>query len=849
MDDPNGTMLQQVTVDGRFFRLNGRKFYPKGVTYGPFAPNGDGEPFGTRERTVRDFEILIDGGINVVRVYHVPPRWFLDLAHSSGLKVLIDVPWNKHLCFLGGERTREEACAMVREAARSCRDHPAVFALSVVNEIPAEIVRWSGARPIERFIDSLVVAAKEEAPNLLCTFGNYPPTEYLQPRRVDFHCFNIYLHERKPLENYLNRLQMLADSKPLMVGEMGVDSLSEGEERQAELLEWQVETVFRLGCAGLILFSFTDDWFKNGDHVHDWAFGLTRTDRTAKLSFARVKEQFRCAPYYPLPTVPRVSVVVASYNGASTLDNCLQSLAALNYPDYEVILVDDGSTDETEEIARRYTHVRYIRHPSNEGLSVARNTGIEASTGEIVAFTDSDCRADEDWLYHLVRDQLSGGFVGMGGPNLLPPDDSAVAAAVMVSPGGPSHVMLTDRLAEHIPGCNMAFYRWALLEIGGFDPVFRRAGDDVDICWRLQARGFRIGFSPSAFVWHYRRNTIRAYLRQQEGYGDAEALLERRHPENFNHFGGSIWRGRIYSPARIGVQMRRSIIYHGLFGTGFFQTIYRPDPGMILLVMSSLEFYILVTLPLLVLGTVVPFVAAFGFACWLGTVGLCVIAGLQADLPPGRGRIWSRPLIALLFLLQPIVRGWARHMNHLRAQRSELVYRENLDSVGLAFSDVPLDELRFWAPKDVDRIVFLQHLLRKLDSIGWPNKPDSGWSRFDIEFYGNRWACLEMMSVAEYFSNGDQVIRFRLKSRWSFAGRACFWSLVGLLFVIIGFGSSAWFWLLFLLLPIAAGRLEHAKRNLRRRVACFLIQEANTFGMTRLDTGSASGSRGSDASN
>src|SRR5262249_45760248 len=152
--------------------------------------------------------------------------------------------------------------------------------------------------------------------------------------------------------------------------------------------------------------------------------------------------------------------------------------------------------------------------------------------------------------------------VGAGGHNFLPPEDSWGAAAVMVSPGGPAHVMFTDRLAEHIPGCNMAFYKWALDEVGRFDPIFRKAGDAVDICWRLVQRGFKIGFSPSGFVWHYRRSTVHDYLTQQAGYGEAEALLVRKHPEYFNFLGGSIWGGRIYSTSKLGVFFRPAMIYH-----------------------------------------------------------------------------------------------------------------------------------------------------------------------------------------------------------------------------------------------------------------------------------------------
>ena len=107
-------------------------------------------------------------------------------------------------------------------------------------------------------------------------------------------------------------------------------------------------------------------------------------------------------------------------------------------------------------------------------------------------------------------------------------------------------MLLSDEIAEHIPGCNMAFWKSSLDAIGGFDPQFRIAGDDVDICWRLQDQGWTVGFSPGAVVWHHRRDCVRGYLKQQYEYGKAEALLERKWPERYNRVGHLAWAGRVY---------------------------------------------------------------------------------------------------------------------------------------------------------------------------------------------------------------------------------------------------------------------------------------------------------------
>ena len=826
----------RVSVGGKFFRLGESKFHVKGLTYGPFAQDAGGSCFPPLEQTRRDLAQICQFGANVIRVYQVPPKWLLELALEHGLRLLVDIPWNKHLCFTESANQREEARQAIRRAVSECAGHGAIFAWSVANEIPSDIVRWSGARAIADFLDELIQLANSLDPECLCTFSNFPPTEFLQVQCVDFVCFNVYLHQRAAFNNYLAKLHMLAESKPLLLGETGLDSLREGEARKAELLAWQVEDSFRAGLAGTIVFSFTDDWWRGGCQVEDWAMGITTRDRTPKESSAAVARAFRAAPYFPLPRYPKVSVIVCSYNAGRTLAACLDSLERLNYPEYEIILVDDGSTDETPRIASTHPKVQYVQHERNLGLSAARNTGLAAAAGEIVAFTDADCRADEDWLYFLVADLLSGSFAAMGGPNLFPPEDSAVAAAVMVSPGGPAHVMLTDRQAEHIPGCNMAFFRAALEEIGGFDPIFRAAGDDVDICWRLQQAGYKIGFSPAAFVWHYRRSTVRDYLKQQHGYGEAEALLVRKHPEYFNSLGGGIWRGRIYAAAPFAVRLRAPIIYRGLFGSAGYQSLYSAEPALNLMVCTTLEYHVLVTLPLWIISGVFYHALPLAITSTALSLAVCAMAGSQATLPRAKVRPWSRPLVALLFFLQPIVRGWARHQGRVLPQTAPANARQTLDSIALLHSGKPLDQVDYWSAAPLDRLTYVKEFLLRLEASGRLFKADIGWSDYDAEIYGGRWTQLQFATVAEEHAQGRRLLRCRLTPRWSLQARIIFWVLVAGELLLLGISGAQWHWLdlLLVLVPLFAWFLHRQGRNLQSMIYVLLDELARELNLTRM---------------
>jgi glycosyltransferase involved in cell wall biosynthesis len=671
----------------------------------------------------------------------------LDIAGEHGLRVFIDVPWEKHRCFFEDWEALERARKRIRETARTLGRHPGVFAISVANEIPVDIIRFYGRKRVGRFVGELLDSVKQEAPECLATYVNFPTTEFFDPAPIDFYCFNVYVHDERKLGVYLDRLQHIAGNKPLILGEYGIDTIREGDVEQAELLYKHVRQVFRHGLVGSFIFSYTDDWFTGGQQIEDWAFGVTQRDRTEKVAAKVLKKAWRGLPQSGNPEQPRVSVVVCSYNGAATLRECLDSLMRLEYPDFEVILVDDGSTDDTRAIANDYPQVFY-HHQANHGLSVARNEGARLASGEIIAYTDSDCVADEHWLMYLVQAMQDQNVEAIGGPNVTPVSDGWVAKCIAASPGNPSHVMLDDQHAEHVPGCNLAIRRNTLLGMGGFDPQFRQAGDDVDICWRLLDADLAIGYAPGAMVWHHRRATVSAFIKQQKGYGRSEAMVHFKHPQRCSSFGRSCWRGIIYGDGAVGLPLMPETIYHGRFGGGLFQTIYRHNDYGVWAVMTSLEWHLLAAL-LLVLATLYWPLSVASIAMWTAPLLLAVRSAATAPVDKGAPR-WCRPLVAVLYLIQPIVRGFYRMTYLLSNKRLPQVQVEPGTGASSAKRiSATVVDLYWQSEQAIGRERLLEVLVNKAKRLGWYGDFENAWARWDVKLIGDRWHDIMIRTATE----------------------------------------------------------------------------------------------------
>jgi len=630
--------MEPLRTDGKFFRTGQSRVHLTSVTYGPF-------PGGWPESFDNDFIRIAAAGFNSIRLYEMPGRMLLDAAQRHGLRVLGGLKWASGTDFFRRPEHFAAARVSLAEHLRTTAGHPAFAGVYVGNEIPADLVRWMGPVNVRRALEELIATGRALAPDLLFAYGNYPSTEYLEPENADFTAFNIYLEDEAALRRYLKRLHHLAGDRPVVMSEFGLDSQRHGFARQAELLGRAATIAREEETAGFTVFAWSDRWH-NGNEVLDWDFGLIDREGRAKPALAA----FSDLPLEISNSSTRISVIVCTRNGRERIGACLRAIERMADANFETIVVDDGSTDGTAEfVAEQFPGVRLLRLEPG-GLSRARNAGAAAASGEILAFTDDDCEPDTEWVTRLRKRFADGRFAAAGGPNLAPPAQSTAQAIVSAAPGAPSHVMLDDVEAEHLPGCNLAVTKAAFDAIGGFDPQFHTAGDDVDFCWRLRDAGYRLGFVAGAFVWHWRRPSLRAFLRQQRGYGIAERLLLAKHPQRFNGRGEAKWDGFVYQGGPLHAN-ESSVIYYGPMGMAGYQSV--ADRMM----------------PL-------------------------------RPLEPRFDSPFARLLLATLCQLQPLVRSWARN--------GTLCWNKSFPTPR---SPAPTREWEIWSPTGKTRTDFLSELL------------------------------------------------------------------------------------------------------------------------------------------
>ncbi len=230
---------------------------------------------------------------------------------------------------------------------------------------------------------------------------------------------------------------------------------------------------------------------------------------------------------------PYVSIIVPIFNSQKTLRNCLKSLQKIQgHFDFEVVVVDNNSTDESVQIAAEFANVRLERE-STPGAGSARNKGIESVKGEIIAFTDSDCCVHPNWIADLLPHLLNNPkLAGVGGDIISGSFRSPVSNYIDYR-----GMMNAQRLAKgsefqppFLLTCNALFKKKALLEVDRFKNIW--PAEDADLCIRLGKIGWEIQqFSGKGIVYHYHRETLNSLLKMAYTYGKGSANLMVLHPD------------------------------------------------------------------------------------------------------------------------------------------------------------------------------------------------------------------------------------------------------------------------------------------------------------------------------
>lgn len=230
-----------------------------------------------------------------------------------------------------------------------------------------------------------------------------------------------------------------------------------------------------------------------------------------------------------------ISVVIPVYNRARLLELVLHPLFEQTYPRnrYEIIVVDDGSTDDSasqaETLGRSWGGNFMVLRQHNQGPGAARNTGIKAASGDLVACIDSDCEAEPQWLDILAAEINKTQADAIGGPIIVGNRQNRVcryyAAAEFYRP------RMQNGEVEYLITGNVIFRRAAILDVGGFEHSGMLASDDVDLSYRLKKAGHQLAMSQRGSVIHYGDpTTLRAFWRRLFQHGYYSVPLARRWP-------------------------------------------------------------------------------------------------------------------------------------------------------------------------------------------------------------------------------------------------------------------------------------------------------------------------------
>ena len=238
---------------------------------------------------------------------------------------------------------------------------------------------------------------------------------------------------------------------------------------------------------------------------------------------------------------PFVSIIVPVYNNENQIGHCIESLLSLNYPssNVEIIVVDNNSKDDTYRIIQKFPVISLIED-SIQSSYAARNAGLKRSRGTIIAFTDSDCIADKDWILKAVecfQDEnigcVAGRIEGLSPSNYI---EEYLVRTRCLSQGGCLRFLPYAQTAN-------AIYRREVFDSIGFFEENWISGGDADLTWRMLLHSdYRLARCHDSLIYHAHRSTLKGFFKQRRTWGYGEVLMYKKYKEHYQNREGELSR-------------------------------------------------------------------------------------------------------------------------------------------------------------------------------------------------------------------------------------------------------------------------------------------------------------------
>ncbi len=235
---------------------------------------------------------------------------------------------------------------------------------------------------------------------------------------------------------------------------------------------------------------------------------------------------------------PEASVVIPMYNAEKSIGKTIKSLLGQNYPKskYDIIVVDDGSTDGSVEVVKKCKGVKLILQ-KHAGPAVARNRGVRHSEGGILLFTDADCIASKNWIRNMTEPFKNEKVVAVAGTYKTANSKNVISRFIGYEIKARHDAMTKQHSIDFVGTFSAAYRRKVFLEFGGFDENFQRAsGEDTDLSFQISKANGLIVFKPDAYVYHHHPETLMTMLRKKFWMGYWRVPLYKKHADKlFRH--------------------------------------------------------------------------------------------------------------------------------------------------------------------------------------------------------------------------------------------------------------------------------------------------------------------------